>query len=60
MEYAEIELETDTPICAEISTNIKSLSQFILRDKLRTVALGKIVEIKINRNKLKEGKILHE
>ncbi|KAM3129022.1 hypothetical protein pb186bvf_018866 [Paramecium bursaria] len=60
LEYAEIELETETAICAEISTNIKSLSQFILRDKLRTVALGKIVEIKINKNKLKEGKILHE
>lgn len=39
---------------------MKSLSQFVLREKFKTIALGVVVEIKMNMSKLKESKILHE
>ncbi|CAD8198741.1 unnamed protein product [Paramecium octaurelia] len=59
-EYAEVELECDDQICVETHSNLEQLSRIILREKFNIVAIGKVIIINVNLNKLKQGKIIHE
>lgn len=47
-ETALVEIQCEGLVCTEIEKNIKELSLFVLREKFKTLALGKVQEIKIN------------